>query len=169
MTRDEMVRRAVKIIGQPACNKDVEQALEEIEEWRDLYARRTKKGKIAAGRLAKALRRVDVALKSDDLFPLLRMSYLPDWKLAIWINTCEAIAEKSLDSDAGTGETERCVASKAYDLMRKYGKPVSTTKGSPFERLAAVLSGDAAANFHHYCREVAGSAKLDQNSPPSAL
>ncbi|HZN30465.1 MAG TPA: hypothetical protein VFB88_13995 [Xanthobacteraceae bacterium] len=159
MTPDEIVRRAVKIIGEPGCKKDVERALEEIEVWRHLFARRTKKGKIAAGRLAKALRRVDVALKSDDLFPLLRASYLPDWKLAIWIDHCEALAEKSLGDDAGTGEIERCAASKAYDLMQKYGKPVSTTKRSPFERLAAALSGDVTADFHHHCRAAVRSAK----------
>jgi hypothetical protein len=158
MTPDEIVRRAVKIIGEPACKKDVEEALEWIEAWRDLFARRTKKGKIAAGRLAKALRRVDAALKSDDLFPYLRA--FPDWKLAIWIDDCEAIAEKSLDDESGVGEIERYAALRAYDLMRRYGKPVPTTKGSPFERLAATLSGDATANFHHYCREVVGSAKL---------
>jgi hypothetical protein len=158
MTPDEIIRYAVRIIGTRACQKDVEKALEEIEIWRDLFARRTKKGKIAAGRLAKALRRVDIALKSDDLFSPLTF-YLPHDKLLRWIDHCEAISEKSLNADASTGEAERCAASQAYDLMRRYDRPISTTKRSPFEKLAAALSGDVTADFHHYCRAVVRSAK----------
>jgi hypothetical protein len=162
MTRDEAVRHAVKILGTRECQEDVERAIEEIEWRRTLNARRTKKQKAAALRLAQALRRVNVAMKSSDLYPLLRSSYLPDWRLSIWISHCQAIADRPFSRNDGTGigETEKYIASKAYDLMQRYDRPISTTKRSPFEKLAAALSGDVTADFHHYCRAVVRSAKL---------
>ena len=80
MSPDETIRRAVKILGAAACREDVEDALEEVRVWRDLSARRTKKGKTPAKRLAAALRRVDVAMRDDNIFPLL-LTYLPHDKL----------------------------------------------------------------------------------------
>jgi len=159
MTRDEILRYAVKILGTPACQNDVGLALEEVGFRRDLNARRTKKGKIAARRLADALRRVDAAMKSDDLFPPLLL-YLPHDKLLRWIDHCDAIATRPLGPPKPNADSKKHAANKAYELMQKYDRPVVTTKRSPFEKLAAVLSGDLTADFHHYCRAVVRSAKL---------
>ncbi len=162
----EIVRCAVKIIGpairqRSACKEDVERALENLKFVRAFAVRRTKRGKIAARRLASALRRVDVALRNDDLFPGLTR-YLPHFKLLLWIKECEATARRPPNSD-GTewrGSFEKRAAEEAYKLPRKHGRPVSTTKGSKFEQLAAALAGDPNAKFHHYCRAVVRSAEM---------
>jgi hypothetical protein len=133
------------------------QAVELVDDWRELCGRRTKKGKAAARRLAAALQRVRTALRSNDLVPRLGLPWpLHEGVLERWILRCEAIASGKRRPNENTeiGASERMAASLAYALMRKYGRPVSTTKRGPFERLAAALWGHATANFHHHCRAV---------------
>jgi hypothetical protein len=159
MRTNGIVERAVEIIGDPTCREDVQQALEEIEDTRDLAVRRSKKGKAAARDLARVLRRLRVVLRNRYLFPGLGAPF-SEPMLVRWINHCETTAGRSLKgSNKRTGEAERFAALKAYDLLRKYGKPVSTTKRSTFEQLAATLYGNATADFHHYVRAAVRSAK----------
>src|SRR4051794_27125600 len=70
MDRAQIVKRAVKILGAD-CEKDVQEHLDLLEEVSWICVRRTSKGKIAAGRLARALRDVETALKNEHLSPLL--------------------------------------------------------------------------------------------------
>jgi hypothetical protein len=161
MTREEIVRYAVNILGTRECREDVEMVLKEIELLWDIYHARpdlTKKGKIAARRLAQALRKVHLALKSDNLDLLLGDAILRDTKLLDWIKRSEEIAGKQL-SNRRPPDIEKLIALMAYQLMRTYKRPISTTKRGPFERLAAALSGDLSANFHHQCRAIVDSAK----------
>jgi hypothetical protein len=165
----DRVDRAVAIIGHPACRDDVEQAVESIADWRTLAIRSSKKGKAAARDLARALQRVHAALRNKHLFPGLADS-LTEERVVGWINDCDAIAGRPLRDakERWTGKAERRAAEQAYELMRRYGKPATITKGSQFEQLAAVLYGDAGADLHHYCRAVVRSAK-SQNSPVFTL
>jgi len=154
LSNAEIVRCAIKIIGAPDCVEDVRWWVETLEMYReDISLRRTKRGKAAARRLWQALRRVDIAMRSDDL-PYILVMPLSHWKLLNWIDLCDRIATRPLKG--GNSEPfETKVADAACSLMRKYNKPVSTTKNSPFEKLAAVLSGYPDANFHHHCRSIA--------------
>jgi hypothetical protein len=101
------------------------------------------------------IRQVRTALKNDDLWFGLRRWRFDDIWLHTWIDECETTAGRDLTipHDHGPGEYERLAASLALLLMRKYDRPVTTTKGREFERLTAILAGRPKGNFHHYCRE----------------
>ena len=139
------------------------QCLTDVEVWREHVAlAHSKKGKIAARRLAKALRRVDAAMATADL-PYFLFAFFPREKLLRWIDMCESIESRVLSED-DTDTAEVKAADAAYWLMRKYNGRVSTTKNSSFEKLAATLAGKPNSNFHHYCRAVvARSAKTGSN------
>jgi hypothetical protein len=144
---DTTIELAVQILG-AAAREDVEQAIENLCYQFEFSLRRSKKGKIAALRLAKALRRVDIALKDQNLwFGLKPNSFLRD-KLLRWIDSCETTATKSRrpNDNEKPGAFEKRAAEYAYELMR-------------FEQLAAALAGRPNANFHHYCRAILESAK----------
>jgi hypothetical protein len=156
----DRVDRAVAIIGHPACRDDVEQAVESIAYQHAFATRRSKRGKAAARNLARALRHVQIALQNEHLFPWLAAS-LNEQKVAGWIDHCDAIAGRPLKgaNERWTGAAERRAVEEAYELLRKYGRPATTTKGSQLEQLAAILYGNANADLHHYCRAVVRSAK----------
>jgi hypothetical protein len=157
---DTTIELAVQILG-AAAREDVEQAIENLCYQFEFSLRRSKKGKIAALRLAKALRRVDIALKDQNLwFGLKPNSFLRD-KLLRWIDSCETTATKSRrpNDNEKPGAFEKRAAEYAYELMSKYDRTISSTKKSRFEQLAAALAGRPNANFHHYCRAILESAK----------
>jgi hypothetical protein len=156
----KVIQRAVKILGIPDAREDVIYAIEHVFFCRDFAVRRTKKGKSSARRLAKALRRVDVAMRNPDLFPPLRR-YLDHQNLLRWINECETTAESSSKFET---DGERDAAKMAHELMLMYGQPISTTKGSKFEQLAATLAGRPGDSFHHHCRDF-----MRRNFPPAAI
>jgi hypothetical protein len=158
---DTTIELAVQILG-AAAREDVEQAIENLCYQFEFSLRRSKKGKIAALRLAKALRRVDIALKDHNLwFGLKPDSFLTRDKILRWIDMCETTTTKShrRNDNEKPGAFEKRAAEYAYKLMSKYGRTISTTKKSRFEQLAAALAGRPNANFHHYCRAILESAK----------
>jgi hypothetical protein len=156
MKLDPTVAVAVKILGKNAQG-DVERAIENLCYVNEFALRRSKNGKIAARRLARALRGVKLALNNEDLPFTLRRNLN---QLSTWIDHCQTSADQPLypapesNFQWRSRALERCAAEAAYDLMQKYSKQITTTKGSDFEKLAQALAGVSNANFHHYCREV---------------
>jgi hypothetical protein len=160
---ERTLRDAAKILGTDDCREDVEHAMAYLGMTAWISVGRTTKGKADLRRVARALRRLQDTLKSTALPPT-HFDFPPsDEQIQRWINKCDEIANK-VAAPFGVGAVERRAAEYAYGLMIKYHRPVSLSKKSQFEKLAALLatvlvSGDRNANFHHYCREVVRSAK----------
>jgi hypothetical protein len=158
---DPTIKLAVRILGAGA-QEDIEKAIERLSYESEFSLRNSKKGKVAARRLADALKKVERAAKDDNLWYALK----PDWfithdKLLRWIEICNVTADRPLDrhhqnynGEFRPGAYEKKAAELAYELLQKYERPISATKESQFEKLAAALAGRPKANFHHYCRSV---------------
>lgn len=175
MDLDKTVRRATKVLGECVSRDEIVLAVADIAFLRNAEKGWAKKGKAAAKRLHDALRRVQLALKSEDLFPLLKnhaqYGYLSQEQLAKWLKHCDAIAQGLEDpnnpldeSRQWRGAAEKCAAEHAYKLLRKCNRHIATTKKtSEFAKLAAVLSGNPKADFHHYCRAVLAAPPKDED------
>ena len=118
---------------------------------------KTKQGKQAAGKVARALRVMRIALKDDKLDVALK-AYLT---MNISLKTLQAL-ERLCErlSRASSGKLPRKVAGKkrlavteALTLMEKYctSEANNATKGSNFCKLAAVLYGEPDADLHNQC------------------
>lgn len=172
--RDRDIEAAVRLISPPArqaaaCREDVDGAFVEIKfvttQRRLAREPATKKSKQAADRLARALQRVETALKSDDLEPSIQI-FFPRDEIAKWLAKCERQARLKSKKPARSADAKDEAAENSLDLMLKYGRPVATTKGSPYLRLAALLSGEPLAVLQHQCRAAVGKRKSGRQTVP---
>lgn len=160
----EPVRCAIALIKpevqwQDACRDDVEMALIDIEltdgQLRANTHRQTKPAKLAARRLANALRRVEAVLKHGDLDITIGL-FFPRDELIRWTKHCdELVKTPSGKLKRKSAEAKRLAVSEAHLLMRRYGPPdaaKNTRKGSRFCRLASCLYGQPKADLHNQCR-----------------
>jgi hypothetical protein len=153
---ENIVRQAVKLIGNPDCREDVEFALDAVAVMNTTMSasRRTatKRAKRAAGSLAAALRRVEMAADSKDLD--MTVMCFPRKIISKWKRHSEKLAKTPSQKPAPNSDAKKRAAEYALGLLRKYDKHVATTKGSRFCRLAALLYADPKADLHHQCRAV---------------
>jgi hypothetical protein len=164
--RDEIVRRAVKLIGTGACKGDVEYTLNVLDVTQTNIEFRSKSSKRAAEQFHGALRKVrNIARK---LPANLRFAMFGDWADARHkfyngdLNFARAITRLMESSDRYAREPSGKLARSAYKrqlaaeealwLLRKYGVDVVTTKGGAFCTLAALLYGKPRADLQHQCR-----------------
>jgi hypothetical protein len=172
--RDEIVRRAVKLIGTGACKGDVEYTLNVLDVAQTNIAFRSKSSKKAAEQFYGALRKVrSIARK---LPANLRFAIFGDWadeRNKFYngdLNFARAITRLMEASDRYASEPSSKLARSAYKkqiaaeealwLMRKYGVDVATTKGGAFCTLAALLYGKPRADLQPQCRAaVRGAGK----------
>jgi hypothetical protein len=164
--RDEIVRRAVKLIGTAACRSDIEYTLNVLEVTQTNIEFRSKSSKKAAEQFYGALRKVrSIARK---LPANLRFAMFADWadeRDQFYngdLNFSRAIRQLMEASDRYAKEPsgkpersaykKRLAAEEAMWLLRKYGLDVVTTKGGDFCRLAALLYGKPQADLQRHCR-----------------
>jgi hypothetical protein len=65
-----------------------------------------------------------------------------------------------------SAEKKLIAAEQAHRLLRQFNKKISTTKGSAFCRLAALLHGKPKADFQYPCRLVLHSVKKVESKGP---
>lgn len=123
----------------------------------------TKGGKLAARRLAQAIRRVEVAAKSNHLDFKVRR-FFPTDELIKWRKQCEQWAAFDPDKKRARSASSKLRAAKnALAVMRKYALPVKTTKKGLFCELAKLIyvprPGERGTDLHHQCRAIQKSAK----------
>jgi hypothetical protein len=163
--RDEIVRRAVKLIGTGACKGDVEYTLNVLDVAQTNIEFRSKSSKKAAEQFYGALRKVRSITRK--LPANLRFAMFGDWadeRTKFYngdLNFTRAITRLMEASDRYASEPSGKLARSAYKkqlaaeealwLMRKYGVDVATTKGGTFCALAALLYGKPRANLQHHC------------------
>jgi hypothetical protein len=147
-----------------ACRRDIQDALTEIyvgRTTRDPMRPKTKREREASKRLASALRRVQIAAASADVDPVIYTTF-PHLEIHSLIKFCDRI-ERDRARLEGRDEPWKVVAViRALFLLENYGREVTTTKGSRFPRLAALLAGEPKADRTYLCREVlrpSGSAE----------
>jgi hypothetical protein len=161
-TRDGRVRAAVKILGEgnrrQVDRRQAEVSVRFVDGMKRSLAKQSAKanrkdGKIAAGRVAKALRRLEVVLKNKDLEAFVRDRFpLSESELRQWREHCEAITRIKLPKPARRdGVEKQLAAAEAAFLLESHGLPLSVTRRGRFCRLAAVLFGDTRADLHHQC------------------
>jgi hypothetical protein len=155
---ERLLQAAAKILRTDDCRKDVETALAHLAGTAWISVGRTTKGKADLRRVAQALRRLQSTLN----LPPIDYDFPPSAEqIQRWIDKCDGIAAgRPYHAKYGVGALERRAAEYAYWLMIQYDRPISLSKKSDFEKLAALLATvmidrDSKANFHHYCREVA--------------
>jgi hypothetical protein len=117
--------------------------------------RHTKAAKTAVDRLAAALRRVDVALKSKDLEEYTRLQFASiaaDWQYWLERHKSKVPSGTLTRMDA---ERKRRAISAAHVLMKKYGADGAaedTRKSSDFCKLAALIFGKPTADLSNQCK-----------------
>jgi hypothetical protein len=119
----------------------------------------TKEGKLAAGQLASALRRVEYALKAPELDSMLREiggALLRTEKVQDFTETCECFSRRpSPKLSRKAAEGKRVAVHAAHKLLLMYadGETVNAAKkGSKFCKLAALLFDSPAADLQNQCR-----------------
>jgi hypothetical protein len=171
--RRRRIRRALAIIRKDRCQivqfersvHFVERSvhfiagMQELTKHVELGKPKTKLEKKALDRLARALRRVEVALNDPHLEPFAR-NYFPILKIGrVHLHSeigqlrahCEAFAKKQLDPPKRSAEVKRLAAAEAARLLERHGLPVTVSKNGTFCRLAASLYGDEHSNLFHSC------------------
>jgi hypothetical protein len=158
--------KAAKLIGLTGTSahlfrNDTELAISDLLadniQHRSGYLPRSKKAKLAAGRLALALHRVLIVLKDADLgFRIHR--YFPEAELRRWAKRCEQMAAVKSRKPKPSASAKMRAAMSAYNLMHTYGVPIVTTANSKFCKLAALLyqplPGERGKDLQHQCRAV---------------
>ena len=135
--RDEIVRRAVKLIGTGACKGDVEYTLNVLDVTQTNIEFRSKSSKRAADQFHGALRKVrNIARK---LPANLRFAMFADWADARhkFYNGDLNFARAASGKLARSAYKRQLAAEEALWLLRKYGVDVVTTKGGASRMKAA--------------------------------
>jgi hypothetical protein len=118
---------------------------------------KTKEGKQAAGRLAKALRRLEVVLKDENLRMLSVAAvtrHMSVEEIGDAASYCEEVQRARTEPLIRKGaEAKRRAVHCAHALLTKHNKREAgnTAKGNRFCKLAALLYGDPGADLHNQC------------------
>jgi hypothetical protein len=167
MRRREMINAAVAVVDpQPhqrqACREDVERESMRLffsVGWmRTKDKSKTKEGKAAAGRLAKALRRLQIALAEPDLDGIVAAAavtrhFTPE-QIAGAVRYCDEVRAARTGKLSRKGaEAKRRAINRAHALLTKYAGHAAddATRGSRFCKLSALLYGDPDIDLHHQC------------------
>jgi hypothetical protein len=168
----EPIRRAINLIApsidlRAACCYDVETAMIELEYFTNQLPGRIKPAKLAADDLAKALRRVEVAMKNKNLDYEVQL-FFPLSEVLKWKSKCEALAKTPPKRHRQKGAQEKKLAiSAAYGLMIKYAtlrEREDTAEGSRFCKLAALLYGKPDVDLHLQCKAAVCEARKRKKS-----
>jgi hypothetical protein len=156
--------RLIKPVAQQrdACRKEVEKVTLALAGTGALLGTKdqgkTKQGKKAAGRVARALRVARIALKDDRLDVALK-AYLTRKISPKTLQALEHLCEKLAQARSGklprkVAEMKRLAVTAALALMERYckGEAANTAKGSPLCMLAALLFGEPDTDLQSQCK-----------------
>ena len=105
-------------------------------------------------RFARALRRLQVAIKSPHLDDFIRLDFpLDEVQFEKWIERCEAEATVALGTPKRSSVAQKVAARMAARLLLKHGQPLTTTRHGVWCHLASVLYGEE-LDFYGHCRAV---------------
>jgi hypothetical protein len=166
MTRGEIVRRAVGLVGTRACRADIEYTLNVLEVTQSNIEFRSKSSKKAAEQFYIALRKVrNIARKLPANLRFVMFGEWADERDKFYngdLNFARAITRLMEASERYASEPSGKLARSAYRkqlaaeealwLLGKYGVDVVTTKGGVFCVLAALLYGKPQADLQPHCR-----------------
>ena len=151
------IAQAAAIIGRDKCQiVEVQRSARLVQALGTLSVRRalgirTKRQKIAVDRLARSLRRLEVALMDPHLEPFAQ-NYFSILEIQQLRMHCEALAKKRLNPPKRRdGELKRRSAAEAALLLERHGLPLNLTRRGKFCRLAGILYGDPQADLFHHC------------------
>jgi hypothetical protein len=167
--RQKEIDNAVAIINpQPrqreACREDVEREgmrlFVGVGMKRFADKSKTKEGKVAIGRLAKVLRRLEIVLKDENLDGVVAAAavtrHISPEQIADGIDCCKEIQKARTTGPLvrKDAEAKRRAVHCAHALLTKYNKREAgkATAGSPFCKLAALLYGKPEVDLHNQCR-----------------
>ena len=165
--RAELIRRAIDLIKPQsrqcaACREDVEKVTLRLATggaWlRAKVQGRTKQGKQAVGRLATALRRVEVALKDEELGGIYRGLFTrfvsPERLDELVKYYVEVARTPSGKIPRQSAQAKRIAIGKACSLMAKYcaSEAGKTAKGSRVCKLASLLYGKPSTDLSNQCK-----------------
>jgi hypothetical protein len=162
--RRARIGKALELIGRNRARRvEVERSVRFIDGMKTHLAANhpaNKKAKTAASRVAGDLRKLVVDLKDRHLEAFVR-DYFAASELQSLRAHCEALAKfPHPPNRRGRGDdAKRLAAAEAAILLDRHGLPLTVGRGSLFCKLAAVLYGEARADFFHYCT----SAKKARN------
>jgi hypothetical protein len=157
---DQVADSAVKLIapvgGVDACREAVKDLIAEngVELANRKAMSKTKAARKAAGRVAGAFRRVEVALKNEDLDPGASIITLPS------VIQDRSFFEKLAKPPSGKkeprwgAEEKRIAVQMARQLMLRFSKEkISAKPKSSFCRLAALLYGKPSDDLSNQCKK----------------
>jgi hypothetical protein len=175
-TRPEIVRRAVRLIGNEACAADIGYTLNVLEVAQTKIEFRSKSSKKAAERFSVALRKVRSTAKR--LLANLRYTMFAEWAdkrdpfdngdqsfaraITRLLQAADRYASEPSSKLARGDHKKHLAAQEALWLMRKYRIDILTTKGGTFCKLAALLYGKPRADLEHHCRAALQSRGTDR-------
>jgi hypothetical protein len=164
--RDEIVRRAVKLIGTRASRSDIEYSLNVIEVTQANIAFRSKSSKKAAERFYGALRKLRSVGKK--LPANLRFALFAEWAderdqfyngdlnfaraITRLMEASDRYANEPSGKSARNAYKKRLAAEEALWLLRKYDLDIATKKGGVFCTLAALIYGKPRTDLQRHCR-----------------
>ena len=158
---DQVADLAVKLIapvgGVDACREAVKDLIAEngVELANRKAMSKTKAARKAAGRVASALYRLEVALKDEDLDAGVKAILSPVVS-GQWRKLCEEIAEppSGKKEPRWGAEEKRIAVQMARQLMLRFSKEkISAKPNSSFCKLAALLYGKPSADLSNQCKE----------------
>lgn len=153
------IRRALALIApasqsRKACRYDVETAIIDLEHCGNRIGEEFKRTKLAAGRLAAALRRVERLIKNENALGNHVHLFFPHAEIAKWRSELEKTASakapaKKTQKDANA---KRRAVHEALGLMRHSSAAIEVKRGSVFCKLAALLYGKPTADLTNQCK-----------------
>jgi hypothetical protein len=165
--RAELIRRAIDLIRPESkqralCREDVEKVTLRLATggaWlRAKVLGETKSGKQAVGRLAMALRRVEVVLKDEKLggiYPGLFTRFISPDRLHELVQYYETVARKPSGAiPRQTAQAKRLAIAQARSLMTTYSASEADNgkKGSRLCKLASLLYGKPELDLSNQCK-----------------
>jgi hypothetical protein len=155
---NQVVDRAVELIAPgdfDECREAVKDLIAEngVALANRMPRSKTKAARKAAGRVASALRRLEVALKNENLNSGVWAMLSP---VVAWRPLCEEIAKPpSGKKEPRWGAEEKRIAVRmARQLMLRFSREkISSKPKSSFCKLAALLYGKPSADLSNQCRE----------------
>lgn len=154
----ETIRRALMLIvpalqSTKACRYDVGTAIIDLQHYNRQAGKEFKPAKVAAAKLAAALRRVEHLLKNERAIGNDVHLFFPHAEIAKWRSDMEkkAVAKAPVKTAQKDADAKRRAVRAALGLMH-YSDVPNTAKGRRFCKLAALLFGKPNANLVKQCQ-----------------
>ena len=169
MTRDQQIRKALKLLAPPPgeraeCQYDIGLALDRVESGaaaaRSFRVAGSKKGKAEVRRYCAALRRLRTAYRSLDpairpWFSLAETAYVAGKPTVIdrEIARAESFLDRPSPPPRRHASRIKAAVAAAYDLLQWWGHKAAVTRGGKWADLAKILAGERTVDLFDHLRE----------------